>query len=172
MTASTALGACAGFALFFLYANMFEYVLHRWVMHHPWHRLPHLAPAHTRFHHGTFNGGATYYVRRQEDRSLILLFRWWQAPLWVAGHFPLAWGLERASGVPVLWSGMAALTLYYGLMEYVHWCMHNPAGRWVERTRVFQCLEASHRLHHRFWWTNFNIFLPLGDVVLGTYQPR
>jgi hypothetical protein len=33
---------------------------------------------------------------------------------------------------------MAALAGYYGLYEYGHWCMHNPGGRLIERTRVFR----------------------------------
>jgi hypothetical protein len=46
-------------------------------------------------------------------------------------------GIQIASGFPVCWSGMTALAIYYGLYEYLHWCMHTPAGRWIERTACF-----------------------------------
>ncbi len=66
---------------------------------------------------------------------------------------------------------MAALLAYYGLYESLHWCMHNPAGRWIERTRLFRFLDAHHRLRHRVWRINFNVVLPLGDLGFGTFRP-
>jgi len=164
------LGAAGGFVLFFLYASLFEYALHRWVMHRPWRALPYPYQVHTLLHHRIFHGDEAYRVRHPEDRDLIL-FQWWQAPLLLAVHAPLAWGLERASGLPVFWAGMVALAVYYGLYEYLHFCMHAPAGRWIERTRWFQALDARHALHHRRWRTNFNVVLPLGDLAFGTLRP-
>lgn len=49
--------------------------------------------------------------------------------------------------------------------------MHTPAGRWIERTRVFWYLDAHHRLHHRLWCMNFNVVLPIGDMAFGTFRP-
>jgi hypothetical protein len=62
-----------------------------------------------------------------------------------------------AGGWPVFWPCLAALTLYYGLYEYLHWCMHKPTGRRIERTRIFRYLDANHRLHHARWRFNFNV---------------
>ena len=64
-----------------------------------------------------------------------------------------------------------ALNLYYGLYEYLHWCVHNLAGRRIERTRIFRYLDANHRLHHARWCINFNVVCPLADIVFGTYRP-
>jgi sterol desaturase/sphingolipid hydroxylase (fatty acid hydroxylase superfamily) len=77
-----------------------------------------------------------------------------------------------AGGWPVFWPRLAALTLYYGLYEYLHWCMHKPTGRRIERTRIFRYLDANHRLHHARWRFNFNVVCPLADIVLGTYRPQ
>lgn len=164
------LGACVGFVLLFLYAGLFEYALHRWMMHRRSRVLPYSYEMHTLLHHRVFGGDATYHVQREEDRDLIL-FHWWQAPLLLAVHVPPVWGLQVASGLPVLGGGMAALAVYYGLYEYLHWCMHNPAGRWVEWTRVFRYLDARHHLHHGLWGINFNVVLPVGDLVFGTFRP-
>jgi len=164
------LSACVGFVLFFLYAGLFEYALHRWLMHRPSRVLPYPYKVHELLHHQVFGGGATYHVQREEDTNLIL-FQWWQTLLLLASHVPLAWGLQVASGFPVFWGGMSALAVYYALYEYLHWCMHNPTGRWIELTRVFQYLDAHHRLHHRLWRTNFNVVLPIGDLVFGTFRP-
>lgn len=165
-----ALGIGGGFVLGFLYAGLFEYVFHRWGMHRPSRLLAYPYEMHTLVHHEVFCGEDRYTVRRPEDRDLIL-FHWWQAPVLLAAHAPAAWGLQVASGLPVFWGAMAALAVYYGLYEYLHWCMHNPAGRWIERTRVFRALDARHRLHHRRWRVNFNVLLPIGDLVFGTFHP-
>ncbi|MFQ5946293.1 MAG: sterol desaturase family protein [Anaerolineae bacterium] len=164
------LSTLAGFALCFLYASLFEYAFHRWVLHGPSRVLPYPYEVHTLLHHQVFRGDARYHVQRNEDRDLIL-FQWWQAPLLLAVHVPAVLGLQVASGFPVFWGGMTGLAIYYGLYEYLHWCMHNPAGRWVERPRVFQYLDAHHRLHHGLWGVNFNVVLPLGDRVFGTFRP-
>lgn len=164
------LSLLAGFVLFFLYAGVFEYVFHRWILHRPWTILSRPYQVHALLHHRVFSGDATYHVQREDDKDLIL-FEWWQAPLLLAVHAPLVWGFEAASGVAIFWGGMAALAVYYSLYEYLHWSMHNPTGRWIERARPFRYLDAHHRLHHRIWRANFNVVLPIGDLIFRTYRP-
>ena len=169
-TLITTLSAWTGFAVFFLYAGLFEYAFHRWVLHHRWRLIPHPYQVHTFLHHRVFRGDAADQVRQEEDRDPIL-FEWWQGPLLLAVHVPLVWGAQVVSGFPLFWGGMTALAAYYGLYEYLHWCMHTPAGRWIERTRVFRSLDARHRLHHQCRRMNFNVVLPLGDLLFGTFRP-
>jgi hypothetical protein len=164
------LSLLAWFLLFFLYAGMFEYVFHRWILHRPWTSLSRPYEIHAFLHHRVFGGDATYHVQRGDDKDLIL-FEWWQAPLLLAVHAPVIWGVAVATDIAVFWGGMAALAVYYGLYEYLHWCMHNPTGRRIERTRLFRYLDAQHRLHHRIWRANFNVVLPVGDLIFGTYRP-
>jgi len=87
-------------------------------------------------------------------------------------HAPVLWRVQAASGWPFFWPGLVALASYYGLYEYLHWCMHNPVGRRIERTGIFRYLDANHRLHHACWRLNFNVVCPLADIVLGTYRAR
>jgi hypothetical protein len=164
------LGACAGFVLFVLYSSLFEYAYHRWLLHRHWRVLPHPYRIHVLIHHRTFGGDATYHVRHGEDRDSIL-FQWWQVLVLLGGNAPVVWGVQLATGIPVFWGGMIALAAYYGVYEHAHWCMHNPAGWWIERTRLFRFLSANHRDHHRLWQINFNVVLPLGDLVFGTFRP-
>jgi hypothetical protein len=164
------LGTVIGFTVFALYAGLFEYVFHRWVLHRPSCALAFPYRMHTAVHHHVFGAGKTYQVQRPEDHGLIL-FEWWQPVLLLAGHAPLVWGLQVATGLLVFGGAMAALAGYYGLYEYGHWCMHNPGGRLIERTRVFRFLDAHHRLHHEVWGVNFNVVLPIGDLVFATLRP-
>ena len=154
----------------FFYAGLFEYAFHRWVLHRPSRVFSYSYEVHALLHHKVFHGDATYHAQRKEDLDVIL-FEWWQAPLLLAVHAPAVWGLQVVSGFPVFWGGTTALAAYYGLYEYLHWCMHTPAGRWIERTRVFRRLDARHRLHHQLWRMNFNVVLPVGDLLFGTLRP-
>jgi hypothetical protein len=163
------LSASGGFAAFFLYASLFEYVFHRWVLHRPSRLLGYPYRTHTLLHHKVFQRVATYGVASADDPDRIH-FQWWEAALVLGIHVPAVWGIEALTDLPVFWSGLTAVVAYYGFYESLHWCIHRPTGRWIERTRVFRRLAAHHRLHHRLWRVNFNVVLPLGDLVFGTYR--
>lgn len=162
--------ACAGFVVFFLYASLFEYAFHRWVMHRPWRVLPSPYKTHTLLHHEVFYGEESFQGRRTQDRDRIL-FEWWQGPFIIGAHAPAIWGLQLLTGLPLFGGGIVAMAVYYVLYEYLHFYIHRPAGRWIERTRAFRYLAARHRHHHRLWRTNFNVVFPLGDLAFGTFRP-
>jgi sterol desaturase/sphingolipid hydroxylase (fatty acid hydroxylase superfamily) len=63
-------------------------------------------------------------------------------------------------------------TIYYAAYEYMHWCMHLPNRRHVERSKIFFRLNGHHLLHHRYMHKNFNVVLPLADLLLGTLLLR
>lgn len=153
------------FAAGVIYMSFFEYVLHRWLMHElrGFVRQKHLLN-----HHAIFRA-ERYRASRSEDREAIL-FGWWLGPLILASHLPALWALGAFTGWPVLWPGLLAIATYYLVYEYLHWCMHNPADRVVERTALFRFLDRNHQLHHTHSRINFNVLLPLGDLVFGTLQ--
>ena len=61
---------------------------------------------------------------------------------------------------------------YYATYEYLHWCMHLPRKRGLERSGVFFRLNGHHILHHRYMHKNFNVVFPLADLCLGTLLLR
>jgi hypothetical protein len=65
-----------------------------------------------------------------------------------------------------------ACALYFTAYEYMHWCMHLPKKRHVERSGIFYWLNGHHLLHHRYMHKNFNVVLPLADLLLGTMRLR
>jgi sterol desaturase/sphingolipid hydroxylase (fatty acid hydroxylase superfamily) len=67
---------------------------------------------------------------------------------------------------------LAAFGGYYGAYEYLHWCMHLPRERRVERSGLFFRLNGHHLLHHRYMGKNFNVVCPLADLCLGTLLLR
>jgi hypothetical protein len=74
-------------------------------------------------------------------------------------------GDDRAAGLRGATLGIA---LYFLCYEYLHYLMHFPGARWIERRGWFRFLHEHHRLHHRFMRRNFNLVLPLADLCLGT----
>ena len=65
-----------------------------------------------------------------------------------------------------------ACTLYFTAYEYLHWCMHLPRKRHVERSGIFFRLNGHHLLHHRYLGKNFNVVLPLADLCCCTLLLR
>jgi len=98
---------------------------------------------------------------------------WWNGPILVLlASLPLLiasvifrrWGLWCGAGI--------ACIAYYATYEYLHWCMHLPKKRHVERSGIFFRLNGHHLLHHRYMHRNFNVVCPLADLCLGTLVLR
>ena len=50
--------------------------------------------------------------------------------------------------------------------------MHLPKKRHVEQSWIFYRLNGHHLLHHRYMHKNFNVVMPLADLLLGTLMLR
>ena len=98
---------------------------------------------------------------------------WWNGPVliligaipfallsWLTGHWAFVVG------------GALAFASYYCFYEYIHWCMHLPKARRVEKPWWFRRLNGHHLLHHRYMHKNFNVVLPIADLCLGTFMAR
>lgn len=155
-----------------VYGSLFEWSLHRFVMHTnvPFFGYPFRSHAVT--HHGTFGSGKDYHLLDDIHRPLVTM-AWWNGPVLLAVNVP-------ASLLAVLLTGtwwamipfMATLGIYYGLYEYLHWCMHVPGPRWFHRARVYRWLDQHHRLHHLDPRRNLNVVVPLADLILRTRLSR
>ncbi len=161
-----------GFGGGVVFASFFEWTLHRYVMHRPVFGFRYPFQAHTLVHHRIFKADASYHLQEERDKKTIPM-AWWNGPvlillcgLPVAG---LSWWLNRW-GLSI--GALTAFIGYYGAYEYLHWCMHLPRQRAVERSGVFFRLNGHHILHHRYMGKNFNVVLPLADLCLGTLLIR
>lgn len=137
-----------------LYANCFEYFYHRYLLHgfqnalatghagHHSHWGRDDEPAHVGF------GASPFWV------MVILLIN--SVPF-LAAEYLLRWGL--AVGV------VACFHAYFVLLESIHWRIH--VGRLPKGLRW--CRQY-HFTHHADGDSRFNVFLPLFDLLLGTYK--
>jgi hypothetical protein len=164
----TAIGTC----LAIVFASFFEWALHRFVMHQPIGKFTYSFSRHTLVHHRVFRADHTYHLHNEEDKHTIPM-AWWNGPLLVAAtQLPFL--------IAALWSGkwgllcgsVLACSAYYGAYEYLHWCMHLPRKRNLERSGIFFRLNGHHLLHHRYMHKNFNVVLPIADLCLGTFLLR
>ena len=161
-----------GFIGTVIVTSFIEWTVHRFLMHRPLGKFDYPFKAHAVVHHGIFRGDETYHLQHEKDKETIPM-AWWNGPVlialcatpgtltaWLLGHWSLAIGAWAA--------GIA----YYIAYEYLHWCMHLPRKRGLERSGVFFRLNGHHILHHRYIHKNFNVVFPLADLCLGTLLVR
>jgi Fatty acid hydroxylase superfamily len=170
--ATFALWSGAGFGLGIIFSSFFEWLLHRFLMHKPLWRLRYPFERHALIHHRIFRADETYHLQNKEDLRTIPM-AWWNGPVLISAcavPFVVAamiwgnWGL--VCGAVISFVG------YYSAYEYMHWCMHLPKRRRLEKSWLFYRLNGHHLLHHRYMNRNFNVVLPLADLVLGTLLRR
>jgi hypothetical protein len=161
-----------GFSGGIVFATFFEWTLHRYFMHRPFVGWEYAFRAHAIVHHHTFKADHTYHLIHDHDKKTIPM-AWWNGPVLIAvGMLPviaLAWSVGRWE---LLIGCFFAFAGYYAAYEYMHWCMHLPKARRVERSWIFYRLNGHHLLHHRYMHKNFNVVMPLADLCLGTLLLR
>jgi hypothetical protein len=162
----------ASFVAATIFSSFFEWTLHKYVMHRPVGKFRYAFKAHAIVHHGTFKADKTYHLIDEKDKETIPM-AWWNGPaLILIGTAPFA-VLSFFTGQWAFALGAClAISSYYGFYEYIHWCMHLPKARRVEKPWWFRKLNGHHLLHHRYMHKNFNVVLPLADLCLGTLMPR
>jgi len=147
----SAAGILVGLAIGLLYANGFEYCIHRFVLHsrRGFFRNQHMV------HHATLNApeGARYVNFSRNPWGVVALF------LVNAAPFLLLQWLTRNGWAPGVFAGFA---IYYIVFEEVHWRAH--MGGWLPKW--LRPAARHHLLHHSQENGRFNVFFPLFDWLL------
>jgi hypothetical protein len=141
-------------------------------------------------HHGIFAGDHTYHagptqdpVTRSENLNTELEkwtipMAWWQgfalvaiasSPWWI-----VIWIVPGSNLFTILFGAgiTVGLGIYFAIYEYFHWCMHDPQDRWFERTSIYQFMDYHHLNHHKHMGRNFNVVLPIADLLFRTYYRK
>ncbi len=141
-------------------------------MHRKMPGLKYSFDRHAMVHHRVFKADETYTLIREEDKDTVPM-AWWNGPvLIIISQTPFAVGAWLAGSIGLLCGSLLATCAYYGAYEYLHWCMHVPRKRAIERSGIFFRLNGHHLLHHRYMNRNLNVVLPLADLVFGTLLLR
>jgi hypothetical protein len=158
---------------FWVFANFFEWAVHRFPMHRP------LVPRmmfrnHSGVHHGAF-GEDSMAISNARELSLIMM-PWYTIVILLVAVSPVAVMAALAGGLPLAGIFYLAAITYFLFYETLHALYHVPPAvlhRWgIGRAGgVFARLRAHHGHHHdprRMSHVNFNVTVPLADTVLRT----
>jgi hypothetical protein len=161
-----------GFVIAVVYASLFEWALHRYIMHRPLGKFTYPFKSHALVHHRIFKSDHTYHLVHEPDKWTIPM-AWWNGPVLIAvGMTPFLAAALVSGKWGIFCGAVLACSAYYGAYEYMHWCMHLPRKRNIERSGIFFRLNGHHLLHHRYMGKNFNVVLPLADLCFGTLLLR
>ena len=151
-----------------IFSSFYEWTLHKYFMHRPAGRFDYAFRAHALVHHQTFKADHTYHLIHEHDKKTIPM-AWWNGPVLIlAGGTPFFVAGWLMGTWAIVCGALFASACYYGAYEYMHWCMHLPRKRNIERSGIYFRLNGHHLLHHRYMHKNFNVVLPLADFCLRT----
>jgi hypothetical protein len=156
------------------YANLAEYLGHRFPMHRPFRGLGVVYKRHAGQHHRFFNHETMPLGSVRDLRAVlfppslvVFFFGLFATPVW----FLLAWMVSRN----VAWLFLASGVFYYVHYELLHTAYHLPESHWLARVGLVRRLRWLHQAHHdpalmtRY---NFNITWPMCDWAFGSLKRR
>src|SRR3989344_1234804 len=130
---SVVITVIATLAVGILYASVFEWTLHKYLMHRPLGNFRYPFEAHTLTHHRLFKADHSYHLQEGVERRKIRMAWWNGSVLVLMVTTPFAFvalllrgiiGLYEAGAV--LATGFSVAACYYLAYEYLHWCMRLP----------------------------------------------
>ena len=171
-----------------VFLMVMERLIHRDVLHNPRSLIQYAYIAHHKIHHSLFGGDETYFLQNRpaehlEPHEEKIPMAWWAKYLIVPlGSVPFmlsatpfvlfAWWWSAA--IMVSATGLVLSALAFATYEYMHYCMHHPKNRRIERTALFKWLDRHHLIHHLDPRSNLNVVMfpfPYGiDWWCGTLR--
>jgi hypothetical protein len=152
----------------FLYANYFEWTLHKGPLHHRT-RFSILYDRHTLQHHASFRHDSMAIRDMRELRMVLFPL----PALFVAAivDLPLLFVVGRlvSHNAGRIFFGVAFG--YYLLYEWCHLAYHMPESSWLGGNTVIRWLRMTHTRHHDprlMLRGNFNVTFPIFDALMGT----
>lgn len=158
---------------FFVFANAFEWWIHRGPMHHPTRGLRLLYQRHTLEHHVAYT--EQFMGIRSHRELMLVLFAPWALPAILVANAPIPLALAWLLSSPNLgYLFYACAVAYYLVYEGLHTLHHLPADGPLARGPLARRLRTHHARHHdpaRMTQGNFNVSFPLWDWLLGSTLP-
>jgi len=155
----------------FVYANLMEYLGHRYVMHIPRTGLKQIYLRHSKQHHRFFTDQNMPFAGHQDYKVtlfplvlVVFFFGVFGTPLWLVTNLLL--------GPNMSWLLIIVAVAYFLNYELFHFAYHCSEDSWLMKIPGFCRMRQLHLQHHvpelmsRY---NFNITYPIGDWLFGTY---
>ena len=159
-----------------MYASIFEWCLHKYVMHNKPFGFKYAFHGHQELHHSIFGPKRTYELRNHPpEKQLVnkktIPMAWWNwIVLLIIATLPVVAMCYAFLSVwwPIVVTS-SVFFLYYCTYEYFHWCMHDPKGRWFENKSWFIWINRHHNIHHAKLNKNLNVVLPFADWLFRSH---
>ncbi|HEY4185733.1 MAG TPA: hypothetical protein VGP07_11730 [Polyangia bacterium] len=162
---------------FWIFANFFEWTVHRFPMHRPLQpRL--MYRNHAQLHHVAFADGQ---MAIESPRELwLIMMPWYTIVMLLVAASPVAILAALLGGLPLAGIFYVGALSYFVFYETLHALYHLPAATLarvglLHPGGLFSRLQAHHTHHHelrRMAHVNFNVTIPLADTVFGTRERR
>jgi hypothetical protein len=159
---------------FWVFANFFEWTVHRFPMHRP--LVPRMMYRnHALLHHGAF-ADDTMAIDNARELSLIMM-PWYTIMMLLVAASPVAIIAALIGGLPLAGIFYVGALSYFLFYETVHALYHVAPGHLarfgVSHHGLFARMRAHHARHHaprRMAHVNFNVTIPLADTIFGTRE--
>lgn len=155
--------------LFLLFGNAVEWHAHRGLLHRRVHFLEVFFLRHTPQHHAMFVAGDMAMKDPRELKFVLLPAYGILGLVAVTSPLTLLLAWLGQGNVAALW--VASVVFYVLSYEWLHMAYHLPQDGAFGRARALAVLRRHHETHHATHlmhrW-NFNVTLPLWDIVRGT----
>jgi hypothetical protein len=156
----------------FVLANLFEWRVHKHVLHRRRWPMEMLYDKHTPMHHMIYVED-DMTLRSQREFRLVLI-----PAVGVLGVVlvttPFALGIAALWSTQAGWLFLVTASLYMVTYELLHLAYHAPKDSFIGRRRFISAMRRHHARHHNprlMQRYNFNVIIPLSDYLLGTIAP-
>jgi hypothetical protein len=162
--------------LFFVVANLLEWTVHRYPMHHPMNPRV-MYKNHAMLHHIAFTDH-NMPVASSRELGLVMMPWYTMIGLFVVAS-PVMIGAAFARGPGLAGVFLLAAVGYFLFYEMLHALYHLPDATLdrvgLGRLGIFRRMQAHHAHHHilrRMSAVNFNVTVPLMDWLFGTRERK
>jgi len=155
----------------FLLCNMFEWAVHRYVMHRPINipALKAVYDRHTLNHHQFFTDSEIRFKDHRDWR--VTVFPTYALVVFTLMSIPPALILGLLITANVGWLVISTTIGMYLLYEFMHFCCHVDENWFVANCPFVNTLRRHHTAHHNtrlMMERNMNLTFPISDWLFGT----
>lgn len=155
----------------FLMCNVFEWFLHREVMHRPLNDrgLRAIYSRHTLNHHQFFSDREMRFRDQRDWR--VTLFPPYALVVFILMSLVGVAALHAVATANVAWLFICTTTGMYLVYEFMHFCCHVDENWFVRNCPLVNTLRRHHTAHHNdrlMMEVNMNLTFPIADWMFGT----
>lgn len=153
----------------FIACNIFEWAVHRFVMHRPVTGLMGIYKRHTLAHHQFFTDHEVSFDDTGDFR--ITFFPPYALTTFICMSAAGAWVLSLIWTADAAWLLVCTTAGVYLNYEFFHWGCHVKDDRIIRHIPLMNTIRRHHIAHHNqaiMMGTNMNLTYPIADWLFGT----